>query len=139
MSGKHKEICIFTDGGARGNPGPAGIGVVVTSEDTTSVLEKFGRYIGVATNNRAEYQGIKAGLEAGLKYNPTKIRCYLDSELVVHQLNGKYRVKNADLAAIFTEVQELAKQADVTFSHIYREKNKLADFEVNQAIDKATK
>lgn len=132
----HERIKIFTDGGSRGNPGPAASGVVIlTSKD--EVLEAFGEYLGTATNNIAEYTAIRLALEAASKYRPKAIECYMDSELAVRQLNGIYRVKNENLRPIFEEIKKLAQNYEVTYQHVYREKNTAADREVNKAIDKA--
>jgi ribonuclease HI len=132
---KQRRIKIFTDGGSRGNPGPAASGVVIlTPKD--EVLESFGKFLGTATNNIAEYTAIRLGLEGAAKYDPEEIECYMDSELAVRQLNGQYRVKNENLRPIFEEIKKLAQNYKVTFQHVYREK-KLADAEVNKAIDRA--
>lgn len=133
---KHGELVVFTDGGSRGNPGPSASGVVIL---TTSgeVVEQFGRYLGVTTNNQAEYQAVQLALEAVAKYQPKTVRFYMDSELVCKQLNGLYRVKNLDLRPIYEEIKKLAHSYEVTFEHVYREKNRLADRQVNLAIDAA--
>ncbi len=130
-----KKATIFSDGGARGNPGPAGIGFVLKIVDGKSI--EAGEYVGEATNNQAEYLAIKKGLERALNEKVDEIDCFLDSELVVKQLNGEYRVKNHGLRPIFEEVKELAGKFDkVAFVHVRREKNKEADRMVNEAIDK---
>lgn len=125
---------LFSDGGARGNPGPAGIGFVlrVAGHDPIFVHE----YIGEATNNQAEYKALIAGLARAREMNITEVHCYLDSELVVKQLNGEYRVKHAEMKPLFAEVQEhRAFFQTISFGHVPRDKNKLADKLVNQAID----
>jgi ribonuclease HI len=132
----YSELKFFTDGGSRGNPGPSASGVVILDMNDT-VVEAFGVYLGEATNNVAEWTAVKLALEAVAKYAPTKVHAFMDSELVCRQLNGQYRVKHPGLQPIYREVVELAKQYDVTFAHVYREKNKLADAEVNKAIDAA--
>lgn len=130
-----KRAILFSDGGARGNPGPAGIGFILKISKSKPI--EFGEYVGKATNNQAEYLAIKGGLERALKEKVSELACFLDSELVVKQLNGEYRVKNHGLRPIFEEVKELAGKFDeVTFSHVRREKNKEADRMVNEAIDK---
>lgn len=133
----YDEIKIFTDGGSRGNPGPAASGVVLlTTKD--EVIEAFGKYLGETTNNIAEWTAVKLALTQAKKYHPKRIQCFMDSELVCKQLNGQYRVKHPGLIPIYLEVKELAKQFDqVTYQHVYREFNKLADAEVNMAIDAA--
>ena len=130
-----KKAVLHTDGGARGNPGPAAIGMVLSIEGEELVA--VGECIGTATNNIAEYAALKRGLELALERNVTDIKCYLDSELVVKQVKGVYRVKNQGLQPIFREVKRLAdKFSTATFSHVRREKNKAADKLVNEALDK---
>lgn len=128
---------IFTDGGSRGNPGPSASGVVILTPDD-EVLEAFGVFLGHNTNNFAEYSALKFGLEAVGKYQPEVVECYLDSELVVKQLNGIYRIKNPELRPIFNEIQALSKRFTASFTHVRREYNRLADAEVNKALDEAT-
>lgn len=124
---------LHTDGGARGNPGPAGIGAVL---EIGGKQNEFKRYIGETTNNQAEYQALVMGLERAKEHGATEIDCLLDSELVVKQLNREYRVKDKDLAKQFLKVWNLmAEFKKVTFKHIYRENNKIADRLVNEAID----
>ncbi len=126
---------LHTDGGARGNPGPAGIGVVLKVGDNE---KKFKKYIGESTNNQAEYQALILGLTEAIKIGAEEIDCYLDSELVVKQLNNEYRVKNEGLAPLFIKVFNLKQKfKKIKFIHIFREDNKEADKLVNEAIDKA--
>ena len=130
---------LYTDGGARGNPGPAGIGVVIYDEKD-KVLAKEKKYIGEATNNQAEYLAIVLGLEKAKELGATEVECYLDSELVVQQINGNYKVKDQNLAQQFLKVRNLkSKFEKILFSHIRREKNKVADELVNQALDPAVR
>ncbi|MFA5124286.1 MAG: ribonuclease HI family protein [Patescibacteria group bacterium] len=125
---------IYSDGGARGNPGPAGIGAVIKIGEKQLELK---RYIGEATNNQAEYRALILALEHALENGVTEAECLLDSELVVKQLNREYRVKDKDLGVLFIKVYNLStKFKRVTFKHIYREQNKLADKLVNEAIDR---
>lgn len=133
---KQPELVIHTDGGSRGNPGPSAIGVVINAPDGAH-LESFGRYIGVTTNNQAEYKAVIGALKEVQKYQPQRLRFFLDSELVVKQLNGIYRMKNPDLTPLFQEVKALAAAYDTTFEHVLRVKNHLADIEVNKALDEA--
>lgn len=127
---------IHTDGGARGNPGPAGIGAVILIGDTEHLLK---RYIGETTNNQAEYQALIMALEEAKALGVTDADCRLDSELVVKQLNGQYKVKDADLQAQFVKVWNLKQQfKTISFSHVRREQNKLADRLVNQVLDEHT-
>lgn len=138
-------LIIYTDGGARGNPGPAGIGVAIyRSRDTYHIsrntklelVEKFGRYIGETTNNQAEYQALLAALKRARALGATEVECRMDSELVVRQMNQQYKVRDPDLAVIFVKVwNETLNFKRVSFMHIPREKNKEADKMVNQAID----
>ena len=126
---------LFTDGGARGNPGPSGIGGILYKND--KILDSFSEYIGEGTNNQAEYTAILRGIELALKYNIDILVCYLDSELVVKQLKREYKVKNKELGKIFIKIYNLTlKFKKITFSHIRREKNKKADALVNKALDR---
>ena len=137
---------IKTDGGARGNPGPAGIGAVIFTQDD-KVLATAKDYIGQATNNEAEYQAVILGLELARK-KLGKEKCQhvnidfkLDSELVVKQLNGQYQLKEERLWPMFMKVWN-ARVKDfpcLSFAHIRREENKLADKLVNEALDEAGK
>jgi ribonuclease HI len=130
----YPELTFFTDGGSRGNPGPSASGIVILDMEGT-VIEAFGVYLGITTNNQAEYLAIKYALEAIAKYEPKRVHAKMDSELACKQLNGIYRVKNPDLKPIYLEIKQLAMQYDITFEHVYREFNKLADAQVNIAID----
>lgn len=129
-----RELVINTDGGSRGNPGPAAIGVVISTPDGAH-LESFGEYIGETTNNQAEYCAVVRAIEEAAKYRPTRIRFLLDSELVVKQLNGQYKVKNADLMPLYSKIVQHIHNQEVTFKHVRREQNTLADIEVNKALD----
>src|SRR5690242_10536486 len=132
----HEELAIFTDGGSRGNPGPAASGVVIKTADGT-VLEAFGKYLGHTTNNQAEYKAILFALRAAKKYQPQRIQFFMDSELAMKQLTGQYRLKNEFLRPIFDDIVRMADQYETSFDHVYRDKNKEADAQVNLAIDKA--
>ena len=132
----HNKLTIYTDGGARGNPGPAGIAYVIYDENN-KLIAKNSKLIGTATNNQAEYKALIFGLEGAEKIKGKKINCLLDSELVVKQLTGLYKVKDRDLKPLFAKILILTNKFNlVTFKHIPREKNKLADKLVNLAIDK---
>lgn len=131
-----KKLIINTDGGARNNPGPAGIGVVFSNEEGEVVL-KFGEYLGDATNNIAEYTALVRALEKAREFEAEEIICRLDSELVVKQLNGQYKVKDPNLKILYNQIKDLTFMKPVSFVHVYRAQNKLADQLVNQAIDKA--
>lgn len=129
-------VKIYTDGGARGNPGPAAAGVVLITADDDTVIHEAGIYLGEATNNVAEYSAMLAGLEAAEKLNVTKIDLFSDSQLMVRQMNGQYRVKNAGLKPLFDQAIELSGRFEQFKIHfIRREKNKQADKLVNHALD----
>ena len=126
---------VYTDGGARGNPGIAGCGGVVFNEKNKKVAE-FKHFIPHATNNEAEYTALLLGVEEVLTYNPEKVVFYLDSELVVKQMKGEYKIKKAELKEIYLKTQAVLKKIpQVSFIHIPREQNKLADKLANEAMD----
>ena len=128
---------LFTDGGARGNPGPAAYGYVLEAEDGT-VLAAHGERIGIATNNVAEYSALIAGLEKALELAVPEVEVISDSELLVKQMNGEYRVKNAALIDLSLEAARLARQiGPVRYTAVRREMNELADSLVNEALDAA--
>jgi ribonuclease HI len=131
-------LILHTDGGARGNPGPAAIGVVIEieSEGKTELLAQVGETIGIASNNVAEYRAIIRGLEEAQRLGAHTVTCLLDSLLVVEQLNGNYRVKSPDMKPLHARVQELRQRfALVTFQHVSREQNEEADRLLNEALD----
>ena len=133
---KFDSLIIYTDGGARGNPGPAGIGVAIYNEGK-KLLATHKKYIGEATNNQAEYQAVVLALEKSLEMKAKQIDFRLDSELVVKQLRGEYKVKNEELAGKVREIFQLSnKFQSISYSHVPREQNKLADKLVNEAIDR---
>ena len=128
---------LFTDGGARGNPGPAAYGYVLEAEDGT-VLAAEGQAIGSATNNVAEYSGLIAGLRKAAELHVPDVEVVSDSELMVKQMRGEYRVKNAALRALSVEAASLAREfANVEYRHVKRAQNELADRLVNEALDAA--
>ncbi len=130
-----KEIKMFADGGSRGNPGPSASGYVLMDMDNNVLTEK-GIYLGITTNNQAEYQAVKFGLEDALKNGAREVAVYLDSLLVVNQMKGVFKIKNRDLWPIHVAIQDIIKQLKkVNFTHVPRELNKLADAEVNKALD----
>ncbi len=132
-----KHVVVRTDGGARGNPGPAGIGVVIEDTDE-NVLEEHAQFIGHTTNNQAEYRAVILALERALAMGATRVDVLADSELLIKQANGEYRVKNIDLAARFREMKKLeAKIGDVTYKHVRRALNMAADALANKAMDDA--
>ena len=129
-------IIIFSDGGARGNPGPAGIGAVLYNEDK-KIIAEISHYLGETTNNQAEYRALIAALKKARELGGQEIACYLDSELVVKQLNREYKVKNKDLAPLFLEVYNLSLGFQkISFIHIPREQNSVADRLANEAMDR---
>jgi len=126
---------LFTDGGARGNPGPAAYGYVLEDDDAT-VLAAEGRRIGVATNNVAEYRALIAGLEKAVELALPELEVVSDSELLVKQMTGEYRVKNEALRELFAEATRLARElGSVSYRAVRREHNELADRLVNEALD----
>ena len=128
---------LYTDGGARGNPGPAAFAYVLESDDGT-VLAAHGETIGVATNNVAEYRGLVAGLAKALELAVPDVEVVSDSELLVKQMRGEYRVKNEALRELSLEAARLARQLDsVDYRHVRRAQNELADRLVNEALDAA--
>jgi ribonuclease H / adenosylcobalamin/alpha-ribazole phosphatase len=128
---------LYTDGGARGNPGPAAYGFVLESEDGT-VLAAEGEAIGTATNNVAEYSGLIAGLQRAVELSVPHVEVVSDSELMVRQMRGEYRVKNEALRALFDEATALASRiGNVEYRHVKRAHNELADKLVNDALDAA--
>lgn len=132
----NRKLKIFSDGGARGNPGPAGIGAVVYDADD-SVIAQISEYIGETTNNQAEYRACLAGIKKASELDADEVDFFLDSELVVKQLNREYKVKNKDLAPLFVKIyNETLKFKKVTFTHIRRELNKVADGLANEAMDR---
>lgn len=129
------EVKIFTDGGSRGNPGPSASGFVVMDMED-NILVEHGVYLGVTTNNVAEYTALKLALEECRKMGVKQIHAYLDSLLVVNQMKGIFKIKNRDLWPIHDAIKKLAATfEEISFDHVPREFNKLADAEVNKALD----
>ena len=128
---------LFTDGGARGNPGPAAYGFVLEAEDGT-VLASHGERIGVATNNVAEYRALVAGLEKALELSVPEVEVISDSELLVKQMNGEYKVRNETLRGLSLRAARVARAiGKVSYTAVRRERNELADRLVNEALDSA--
>jgi ribonuclease HI len=128
---------LFTDGGARGNPGPAAYGFVLEADDGT-VLAAEGRAIGVATNNVAEYSALVAGLEKALELAVGEVEVVSDSELMVKQMRGEYKVKNEALRDLSVRAARLGREVGrVRYTAVRREHNELADRLVNEALDRA--
>lgn len=131
----YENVTVYTDGGSRGNPGPSAAGYVMLNS-RQEVIDQGGEYLGITTNNQAEYQGVRLGLEKALERNVKRISFCLDSMLVVNQMNGVYKIKNRELWPINEKIRELMTKFDkVTFSHVHREFNQLADGMVNRTLD----
>lgn len=130
-----KLIKMYADGGSRGNPGPSASGFVLLNMDD-QVIYEGGLYLGVTTNNQAEYHAVRLGLEEAKKRNVQEVQVFLDSLLVVNQMKGIFKIRNRDLWPIHQNIKELvAGFKKVTFTHVPRELNKLADAMVNQILD----
>lgn len=128
-------LILYTDGCCRGNPGPAGIGVVI-KDPHKKILKELSEYIGEATNNIAEYSALIRGLETAGELGAEEIKVFMDSELVVKQLSGEYRVKDEGMKELFRRTIEILKDfRSFEIKHIDRSKNKEADKLANRAID----
>ena len=126
---------IYSDGGSRGNPGPSASGYVILTEDD-ELIKANGVYLGITTNNQAEYKSIKFALQDALELGGKYIAVFMDSLLVINQLKGTFKIKNEALYPIYRDIKELVTQFEgVTFTHVPREFNKLADAEVNKCLD----
>lgn len=129
------KMILHTDGGARGNPGPSAAGIVLMDEKK-KVVKELGSYLGVCTNNEAEYKALLLGLEEAKGVGATKIESYLDSELIVKQLRGEYKVKKDSMKQFWNKVQYVIQAFDdIEFKHVKREKNAHADKLVNEVLD----
>lgn len=128
-------ITIFSDGGSRGNPGPSAAGFVII-DGRQQVIAEGGEYLGITTNNQAEYQGVRIGLEKAIELGYKKVDFKLDSMLVVNQMKGIYKIKNRELWPIHERIRTLMTQFNrVTFTHVNRQFNQLADGMVNKTLD----
>ena len=129
------EIKIYADGGSRGNPGPSASGyVLLTMND--QIIKQNGVFLGITTNNQAEYKSLLYALKDAIELESKVVSVYMDSLLVINQMKEIYKIKNKDLIPIHNEIQELLKKFhSVTFTHVPRELNKLADAEVNKCLD----
>ncbi|HYF97069.1 MAG TPA: reverse transcriptase-like protein [Patescibacteria group bacterium] len=126
---------LFTDGGSRGNPGPSAIGFVILDMED-NVVKKFGKYIGDTTNNQAEYQALQQGLISAQEEGVKKLEVYMDSLLIVNQIKGLYKVKNAELMPLYQDIKVKANEfEEISFIHVPRALNKIADELVNEALD----
>jgi ribonuclease HI len=137
MRMRNLNLRIHTDGGARGNPGPAGAGVLIKDADTGEVIRELHEYLGETTNNQAEYRAVILGLREAADLHPDSVMVVADSELLVRQLTGEYKVKNAELAKRFLEVRNLEVRIGkpVKYRHVPREQNREADALANKAMD----
>ena len=139
-SPQHKELKLekaklYADGGSRGNPGPSAGGYVILDMDD-NVVKKNGKYLGITTNNQAEYHSLKGGLEMAIELGIREIHVYMDSLLVVNQMKGIYKIKNRDLWPIHDAIKNLCTEfRTIYFTHVPRELNKLADAMVNETLD----
>ncbi|MDO8584287.1 MAG: reverse transcriptase-like protein [bacterium] len=134
------KLILQTDGGARGNPGPAGIGMVIEDAETKETLVEHGEFIGHATNNVAEYRALLWGLKKCHELHAEHVEVRADSELLVKQMNGEYRVKNPDLAQLYLIAKNLGVLiGHVTYYHVPRIQNKRADALANKAMDEAAR
>lgn len=130
------KLTIYTDGGARGNPGPAALGVVIKDEKN-KIVAAYGEYLGEQTNNYAEYSALISGLKKAKSLGTDEVECFLDSELVVKQMQQKYKVREPALQKLFIQAYNAASVfKKITFKHIQRAKNKEADKLVNETLDK---
>ena len=130
-------LILRTDGASRGNPGPAAAGVIIEAADGT-LIARGGHFLGVMTNNQAEYRALIYGLKAIAAYQPSTVEVYLDSDLLVNQLNGRYRVRDDGLRPLYEEALRLAQTLPrVRISHVPRALNHLADAEANKAFNAA--
>lgn len=131
-------IVAYIDGGARGNPGPAGYGVRIENEQG-ELINEFNGYLGTSTNNVAEYNGLLAALKYATEHGHRSVRIKSDSELLVKQMRGEYRVKHPRLLPLYQEAKALAHDLDrIVFEHVRREHNKDADRLANLAMDEGT-
>ena len=129
-------LTLYTDGGARGNPGPGGAGIVLKDEGGNTIKE-IGKYLGNCTNNEAEYLALIMGLKVAKEAGAKRVTCYLDSELIVKQLNGLYKVKNERMRIYYDKVLEFEEDfMDIDYKHIPRDENNEADTLVNEALDR---
>jgi len=135
MQQSDKVVVIYSDGGSRGNPGPSASGFVIYDQ-AGKLLFEGGEYLGVTTNNQAEYRAVLLGLEKALEMGASFVDFKMDSLLVVNQMAGIYRVKNRDLWPIYESIRNIVKKFDdVRFTHVRREFNKEADAMVNKILD----
>ena len=136
-----QKIMIFSDGGARGNPGPAAIAFLIISENDRVLVTSY-KYIGLHTNNQAEYKALIAALQSAMGFNAEEVICHLDSELVVKQIVGEYNVRNKELRKLWSKVKEIATDfKKISFASVPRENIQIqkADALVNKALDECNR
>ena len=131
------KLILYTDGGSRGNPGPAASGVVIKDEEG-KIVRAFGSFLGKATNNFAEYTAVIESLKEARAFGADEVECRMDSQLVVRQMTGQYKIKEPHIKDLAAQVAKLATNfRSISYIHIPRELNKEADAQVNLALDKA--
>lgn len=136
---KEKTLHIYTDGASRNNPGESGIGVVIKN-DQNEVIDTLSEYLGIGSNNRAEYMALIRALEVARKFDPQAVHFYLDSQLVVRQIMGEYKVRDAGLMPLFLKAKQIFNEYKKwSIQHIYREENSEADALANAAVQKKVK
>lgn len=136
LSTEIKSAKLFTDGGSRGNPGPSATGVVILDMED-NVVKKSSKYLGITTNNQAEYRALLQGLDEVLSLGVEELSVYMDSELIVKQITGIYKIKNAELLPLYQKIKKLGEDfTKISFTHVPRAMNKLADGMVNECLDK---
>ncbi len=136
---REKHLFIYTDGASRGNPGNASIGVVIKN-DQNEIIKTVSEYLGIATNNKAEYMALIRALQEAKQFSPLAVDFYLDSQLIVRQITGQYKVKDAGLIPLYRQAKALYMEyPHASISHIPREENNEADALANEALDKQKK
>lgn len=128
------KVVVYCDGGSRGNPGPSAAGAVIKTTEG-EIIEEIGEYLGEQTNNYAEYSAVVAALKKLRELQIMSADFYLDSQLVVRQINGQYKVKNANIKPLYLQIIGLLEGMNTTFTHVYRADNTEADAMVNQVLD----
>lgn len=129
------KLILYTDGGSRGNPGNAATGVVL-KDSSGKIVSAYGEFLGIQTNNFAEYSAIISGLKKAKELSATEVDCLADSKLVIEQLSGRWKVKHPAIQKLFVQAYNAASEfKKVTYKHIRRELNKEADAEVNKVLD----
>lgn len=134
-----KKLTIYSDGGSRGNPGPAATGIVIKDEQG-NVVDAYGEYLGTQTNNFAEYSALISGLKRAKHHGATEVLCMVDSQLVEKQLNREWKVKDANIQKLFVQAWNVMQEfKKVEIKHTLRSGNKEADAEVNKVLDAHSK